>query len=258
MALTTLVHDRSKVLLKWNKPTYSDFSHYIIKVAEIVNDVDVAWKDATTVVDNYDLTEDYIYSLPHSGRYKFMIKAVTNRGKESITPATILQDFVCEPTPLTTDLYPISTDPTDKTKLTVTWNYCEDLDFDHYEICYRLWDDSKKIVTKSNFINYTITDDNPHIFLVRAYNVGGFHTDDLVIRGTFKVEPIDLDSSITINRKSSDKRLFTFSWTPSKELDVTGYVAKLGLSTDDWNTDDSSLLNVGSTSTPSITFSIST
>ena len=109
-----LDRDRTKVKLNWNASTAPDFDYYRIKMGGETS----TWEDATTIVDNYKLNTEYIYTLPSTGTYKFFIKAINKSGIESFYPAsTPATNYKIEPNTPTAGIDSIQQSKTDKTKL---------------------------------------------------------------------------------------------------------------------------------------------
>lgn len=227
---TQFSNDKGRVRLTWNKVSDKDLFSYEIREG-------VSWDTATIIGANISgqifdtvITEERVYN--------FLIKAITTSGYYSQYPEEV--ECIFNMNPSAASSLSITQNPSDRSKLLITWGRIADLDLLEYELREGLnWDSSSLIVkTRESFYEHTISTSKSYNFWLKTKNTTGFYSDPINASGNYTVEPANVSNFQALQNGETVLCI----WNQSSSSDVVGYEIREGYT---W--DNSSLVATGIT-----------
>jgi predicted phage tail protein len=218
--------DRTLVEIKWGECIDSDLLKYEVCLGS-------TWDDANIIQTTKETS--YSYKVSASGITSFLIRAMNT---SNFTTTPILAQInvnLTVPTP-TCSITGVTSDANNRLIQHLKWDVSPLTDFDHFEICYKTWDDANKVTTKDNFLDWILNQNDSNIvFLVKVVTVAGLSSLALSISAIFHIEPTDV-INLSVTRTSVKKSMFDVSWTKVFDTDIAYYEIRVGGESDTWDT----------------------
>lgn len=216
-------HNRSKVNFSWDANHEVNISYYEIRLGD-------TWESSPVIVNKIK-SLDASYIVPHTGYYRFMIKAVNANGSYSIKEATVERQITVEPSAPTDFI--VAQSQLDKSKAKASWSVVDGDDISQYVLREGdSWDTGKLIgVTTNPWFDVTLTESRTYTFMVRAQSVNGHLGSVANCVVTYSVAPADV-TGFTVSQSLSNRTRVTLSWDAPAEQDIAYYIIKQGNSWD--------------------------
>lgn len=215
--------NRTNIFLSWDAIVDTDLAQYEIRVGNSWSDSSLVQKTKTTKTT---------FTVPSSGTYHFMIKAINNAGFYSSAISEITSTVTCEPSAVTG--LSCNSSSLDKTVLVLTWNPVTDSDISQYEVRLgTVWETASLVEkTKSSTCNYKASADGTYTFIVKSITIAGYYSEESSVVKSLVCAPSNV-SSITAVQETTDSTLIDLTWSTITDSDLAQYEVRLG---SNWST----------------------
>lgn len=218
--------DTTKVILQWNKAEDVDFNRYSLRYGS-------SWSTGN-IVSDYITDNTYMFTMPSSGTYHFMVKAVDNSGNYSENPAELNVNQTIEPAQVAG--FSIAIQETDRSKILLSWQPNSDTDLSYYEI--RMgnngWNLGSIIATQLKATSYlhTVTTEGNLNFMIKAVSIAGHYSSTETVRNTQVILRPDTPVNLSVIQQEKDRSILKVSWDAAPGKDIAGYQLKYGTNWD--------------------------
>jgi len=226
--------NKKQIILSWTPNTDYDFDHYVIKLGKV-------WGGTTALEPSYKGSNSYVYTLPSTGVYSFMIKAVTVAGKESVNESKVV-DVSYSVTPNNVIGGDVVFRSDDRTIGDFSWiTPVGESDIKYYIVkcgnSTSTWSNATQVFTTvNNTYSFSNTTSGTYKFFVAPVSNAGLEgTTPFVVTKTLVLEP-NVPTALSVVKSSFSSTEFVFSWTaPINTTDIDKYEVKYGGTNSDWN-----------------------
>ena len=215
--------DHSKAVISFSRSPGQDIAHYTIKYGD-------TWDGGTTIVETKD--NRFEWSVPASGTYNVMVKAVTVAGFES---ATANKSITITIEPLDVTNFHATQSTTNKTSVILTWDVVQQTDIAYYVIKQgTTWETGTIVAPRVSGTTYEVIISEEHLYswMIKAVTIAGHESlYPATVSEIFGLEPTPV-SQIQLRQNPKDRSQLNIQWTGVPDGDLVGYQVKIG---DTWN-----------------------
>jgi hypothetical protein len=215
--------DRSQLIITWAASPGKDIAAYQLKYSP------GNWDAGTDIAETKETT--YKWTIPASGTYPIMVRAVTTAGNVS-NIANVSVSPMIEPEDVTG--FTAVQSESNRTRITLSWDAPIKLDIAYYVIKKGAsWDSATMLGSHvaGVFYDTTVTEEAAQTFWIKAVSAAGKESRNPArVSGVYSLNPSPV-TVIQARQSINDKSVLNIMWAGVGEGDLRGYQVKIG---DEW------------------------